>query len=136
MGTRGRASSASLTVTPQIQAVQRPDAPYDLTDEEVDTWRAVVEALPADWFPPETHGLLTSYCRHIVRERRLAQLIQQAEGAEALDIPEYERLLKMLSRESQAIGSLATRMRISQQSSYDRKKSKGPRLMRKPWEAD
>ena len=53
MGSRGRKSTQALavaTVTGPVEIVQRPDAPYDLTDEQVDEWRAVVNSLPADWF--------------------------------------------------------------------------------------
>ena len=135
MGARGRVSSAALSVTAsQVQTLSRPDAPYDLTDEETEVWWSVVNAMPADWFPVETHGLLTSYCRHVVRERRLAQLIGQAESATTLDVPEYERLLKMMARETQSLATLATRMRLSQQSSYDRKKTKAAKFTKPPWE--
>ncbi len=135
MGTRGRTSSAALSVSSQVTAIQRPDAPYDLTDEQADVWRSTVEALPADWFTPETFGLLTSYCRHVVEERHIAQLVHAIKQAEQLDARNYVELLKAMARESQAIGSLATRMRISQQSTYDRKKSKGGgNLLKRPWD--
>ena len=34
-------------------------------------WCAVVNRMPADWFPRETHGMLVQYCRLIVGARRL-----------------------------------------------------------------
>ena len=83
MGTRGRKSSAELSILtmPTLETIMRPDAPYDLTDEQADEWRAVVNRMPADWFPRETHGMLTQYCRHVVAARRVAQLVAQAENA-------------------------------------------------------
>jgi hypothetical protein len=42
----------------------RPEPPEDLTEEQAAEWSAVVDRLPADWFPRETHGLLARYCRH------------------------------------------------------------------------
>ena len=83
MGTRGRKSSAELSILTMstVETIMRPDAPYDLTDEQADEWRAVVNRMPADWFPRETHGMLTQYCRHVVAARRVAQLVAQAEGA-------------------------------------------------------
>lgn len=135
MGTRGRKSAASLAVAVQpIETIQRPDAPYDLTDEQTDEWWAVVNRMPADWFPRETHGMLAQYCRHVISARRVAQLIEQETAAEAFDVARYDQLLKMQEREGRAISSLATRMRISQQATFDKSKKK-PAQTRKPWES-
>lgn len=132
---RGRKSSASLSVisSGNVQAVRRPDAPNELTDEQAKEWADIVSRLPADWFPRETHGMLISYCRHIVSARRIAQLIEAAEAAEAFDVDEYDKLLKMQERESRAMSSLATRMRLTQQTTYDKSKKK-PGQTRKPWD--
>lgn len=137
MGTRGRASAASLEVaSPKtVERVQRPDAPYDLTDEQSEEWWAVVNRLPADWFPRETHGVLAQYCRHVVAARRVAQLVAAEESAEGeLDLNRYDQLLKMQEREGRALSSLATRLRITQQSTMSEKARK-PTQGKKPWEA-
>jgi hypothetical protein len=89
--------------------------------------------LPADWFGRETEALLTQYCRHIVASRRVAQLVAKAEADVECDLKDYDRLLKMQEREGRAITSLATKMRISQQSTYDKSKKKQPSA-RKLWE--
>lgn len=136
MKTRGRTSAAALAVVTvgKIETVQRPDAPYDLTDEQTDEWWAIVNRMPADWFPRETHGMLSQYCRHVVSARRVAQLIEQAMEAEAFDVDAYNQLLIMQEREGRALSSLATRMRLSQQTTYDKSKKK-PASGKKPWEA-
>lgn len=135
MGTRGRVSAAALAVqTPeQVEKVQRPDAPYDLTDEQTEEWWAVVNRLPADWFPRETHALLSQYCRHVVAARRLAQLVAAEEAGE-LELDRYDQLLRMQEREGRALSSLATRLRITQQATLSAK-AKKPTQVRKPWEA-
>jgi hypothetical protein len=135
MGTRGRVSAAALAVqTPeQVEKVQRPDAPYDLTDEQAEEWWAVVNRLPADWFPRETHAILSQYCRHVVAARRLAQLVAAEEAGE-LDLNRYDQLLRMQEREGRALSSLATRLRITQQATLSAK-AKKPTQVRKPWEA-
>jgi hypothetical protein len=141
MGTRGRVSAASLEVAPAraVEKVQRPDAPYDLTDEQAEEWWAVVNRLPADWFPRETHGVLSQYCRHVVAARRVAQLIRAAEaevdadGSAVLDLPKYDQLLKMQEREGRALSSLATRLRITQQATLSEKARK-PSQEKRPWE--
>lgn len=136
MKTRGRTSVAALAIATvgKIETVPRPDAPYDLTDEQSIEWWAIVNRMPADWFPRETHGMLSQYCRHVVSARRVAQLIEQAMDAEAFDVEAYNQLLIMQEREGRALSSLATRMRLSQQTTYDKSKKK-PASGRKPWES-
>ena len=117
-----------------VETIQRPDAPYDLTDEQSEEWWAIVNRLPADWFQRETHGILAQYCRHVVAARRVAQLVRDAENDGAgLDLARYDQLLKMQEREGRALSSLATRLRITQQSTMS-EKSKKPIQVKKPWE--
>jgi hypothetical protein len=135
MGTRGRQSAASLAVISSggIATTSRPAAPEELTDEQAAEWLAVVNRLPADWFPRETQGMLAQYCRHVVSARRVAQLIEACEASDDFDVEDYDRLLKMQEREGRALSSLATRMRLSQQTTYDKSKKK-PSAASKPWE--
>lgn len=119
-----------------VTCVVRPAAPRELSPEAAAEWRAVVEALPADWFNAGSVPLLTQYCRHVVTGRRVGQLIRALDLAEGgLDLTQYDKLLKMQERESRAISSLATRMRITQQATFSHRRTKphrsaGPR----PWE--
>lgn len=135
MGTRGRKSSASLAVISGsgIETIRRPEPPEELTDEQAEIWREVVSRLPADWFPRETQPMLAQYCRHVIRARRLAQLLDATERAEEFDVKEYRDLLRSEEEQSRAISSLATRMRISQQASYDKSKKK-PAPSQRLWE--
>ena len=135
MGKRGPVSAAALEVASPtgVEHVHRPDAPYDLTDEQTEEWWAIVNRLPADWFPRETHGLLSDYCRHVIRSRRVAQMVAAAEAEAPLDIDKLDKLYKMAERESRAASSLATRLRITQQSTISQKARK-PVTVRKPWE--
>lgn len=135
MGARGRRPASSLTVaTTNIEAFDRPDAPYDLTDEQAEEWRSVVDRLPADWFPRETWPLLAQYCRHVVAARHVARLLHDLEKRrDGFDVDEYDKLLKMQEREGRALSSLATRMRMTQQTTYDRTKKK-PKESKKLWE--
>src|SRR5690606_31228401 len=106
---RGRKSAASLEVVQHsgITAVVRPEPPHELTDEQAHEWRAVVNRLPAEWFPRETHGSLAQYCRHVVTAGRVAQLIGAMEAQEDFAVDEYDKLLKMQDRESRAIAALS-----------------------------
>jgi hypothetical protein len=136
MGTRGRTSAASLSIAPPapIEIVDRQKPPHDLTDEEVEVWAAVVSTEPADWFSPSTVPLLAQYCRHVVHAKRIAELIERATSDPDLAISAYDRMLKMQDRESRAIASLATKMRISQQSTTNHRGNKVKTASRKPWD--
>jgi hypothetical protein len=134
---RGRKSSASLTVVSSnpTQAFNRPEPPSDLTREQAEEWVAVVNRLPADWFPRETHPVLASYVRHIVAARHVAQLIVKLEKAETVDVDEYDQLLRIQERESRAIVACARSMRLTQQTTYlPTKKKPGP--VDNPWDDD
>ena len=137
MKQRGRKSAAELAVISSsgISTVRRPEPPIELTDEQSREWTAIVNRLPAEWFPRETYAMLAQYCRHVITARRIGQLVEHMEISESFDIDEYDKLLKMQEREGRALSSLATRMRITQQTTYDKSKKK-PLQGKKPWEED
>jgi hypothetical protein len=137
MGERGRKSQAALTVIGPggVETIRRPEPPPELTDEQAEEWTSVVTRLPADWFPRETHAMLSQYCRHIVRARRIAKLIEATERCAEFDVKEYRDLLRSEEEQSRAIASLATKMRISQQTTYDKSKKK-PQGGKRPWDID
>lgn len=144
MQKRGRKSAASLELATvsRIETIERPQCPYDLGDEEAEVWAAVINRLPADWFPAETQPLLSQYCRAVVQARRVAELIEQATsdldpetGEPTLTVSDYDRLLKMQVRQSASIAMLATKMRISQQATTNHRGNKKEVSPRKPWES-
>lgn len=144
MKQRGRKSATALEIVSAsdvLDRVERQRPPHDLSDEEVEVWAAVVAAEPADWFSPSTVPLLANFCRHTIAARRVAELIERATGdidpktkQPTLSIGDYDRLLKMQDRESRALATLATKMRISQQSTTNHRGNKKPSATRKPWE--
>lgn len=133
---RGRKSVASLATISAgpLETIERQRPPHDLTDEEVEVWAAVVATEPADWFSRSNTPLLAQYCRHVIHARRVAELIERATGDPQLLIEDYDRLLKMQERESRAIATLATKMRVSQQATTNHRGNKRPAAARKPWE--
>jgi hypothetical protein len=134
LGNRGRVSSAALEIAPvtPLGAVARQKPPADLTDEEVEVWAAVVAAEPADWFSPSTVPLLAQYCRHVISAKRVAELIERT--TQEMDLAMYDKLLAMQARESGVISTLATKMRIAQQSTTNHRGNKKPTQARKLWE--
>src|SRR5690625_4110297 len=137
MKQRGRKSAGELAVASPVLVQPRPDAPVELTPEQADVWNEVVDALPADWFTAETHPLLIQYWRHTIEARRIAQLTdQQCAGAE-LEVATCAALLRMQARETTALKSMASSMRLSQQSSRrddNAATAKKNRTVTRPWE--
>jgi hypothetical protein len=107
-----------LMIDGSTTVIQRPDAPYDLTDEESDEWRAIVASMPADHFARTHYPMLTQLCRHTVASRRVAQLVQQCIKQKKFNRIEYASLLAMHAAESAAIIRLCRSMRLTQQSSW------------------
>jgi hypothetical protein len=121
MGTRGRPSIASLIVPDSpTEIIQRPDAPYDLTDEQAEEWRAIVGTMDLGHFMRGNYPLLAQLCRHIVNARRIAQLIEQCVKEEEFDRKEYGILLQLEATESAAIMRLSCSMRLTQQQAVKR----------------
>lgn len=133
MGDRGRTPAAELAVVRLADVQPRLDPPESLGPEQVAEWDAVVNRLPAEWFPRETLGLLEGYCNHVVAARQIAEMSEKYLGCENFDIKEFKQLRQMYELETRAASSLATRMRITQQTTYDKSKKKGS-VSRKPWE--
>lgn len=78
MAKRGRVSIDALMV--QAHALEpnlpRPDAPYDVTDDEAEVWRTVVASCPLIISSQPTITSSRSFCRHVVEARKTAQLIK------------------------------------------------------------
>lgn len=135
MAKRGRTSIAAITAprAASVEMVERVKPPHDLNDEETEVWVAVTEAEAADWFTPATVPLLAQYCRHVVRARHVAHMIERYSGDGATTLDDYNKLLLMQARESMAICTLATKMRLSQQSTTNHRGNKKPTTV-KVWE--
>ena len=138
MKQRGRKQNLAIVGDSPISAHERPEPPVDLTPEQRVEWISVVNSLRAEWFPPETHSVLAQYCKHAVAAKHVAELIRELESHDQIDVAEYDRLLKMQERESRILVSLATKMRITQQSTWSdhKTKSDGKGKVKSPWESD
>jgi phage terminase small subunit len=124
---------------PHRPRCSRPDAPYDLTDEQAELWRGVVDALPGAWIEPGALPVLAAYCRQATALRRLGALMHQAEREGDYDEAMHLALIKAHSGAAQALKTLATALRLTPQSrmradAAGAKAGDGPRGPR-PWEA-
>jgi hypothetical protein len=115
MGTRGRRSAADLSIVPIGIDTRRPEPPAKLNANEAATWHAIVRDLPGGWVTPAQEPLLSAYCWHIETGTRLSNMIDATDFASA-DLRRLGRLLQMRYRETAAVASLATKMRLTSQS--------------------
>lgn len=145
MKQRGRKSTQALAIAEisvgALDRVERQRPPHDLTDEEVEVWVSIVNTEQADWFSPGNVPLLTQLCRHVVHARRVAELLERALSSvdpetkkPTLAIQDYDRLLKMQERESGAMMSLATKLRITNQSITNQRGNFRKAAAKEPWE--
>jgi phage terminase small subunit len=140
MAQRGRRSAESLTIGPLATPIAYADAPYDLTDEQADIWRATLASLPSDWIEVGGHPVLAAYCRTTTQLRRLGQLIRQAETeGEFLFTDHYLALIKAHGAAAQVLKTLSTSLRLTPQTRLRAeaasRKAGGFTPGRKPWEA-
>ena len=138
MKKRGRKSAAELTtITPAgVSTIRRSAPPADLSDEQAEEWRAVVNRLQADWFPRETHAVLAQFCRHVVTARRIAQsmTIMEQSTDDSFDMVEYSHLIKLQIGESRILASLATKLRLTQQATIRAEQARKPSQEERPWD--
>lgn len=112
---RGKKSSASLSVLP-TPLVQRLDAPEGLSTSQGAIWAGIVETKPADWFSSDNAPLLAEYVRAVDMCNLLAMQIEAAvTGGEP---GELKAALDMRDKESKRVASLATKLRLTNQSRY------------------
>ncbi len=123
-------ASGGLTVG----QVERPKPPAELTQAQATEWNAIVSRLPPDWFPRESHGLLMQYVRRHATAQRVAAMVDECERGGIDELRHYDRLLRMQDRETKALMALATKLRITQQSTISKKRQK-PVEVKKPWQS-
>lgn len=137
MGARGRQSKSELSVVSDktIELVERPNPPERLSPEQKEVWKHIVGNMPADWFRPETYELLVQRCRHSIEADDVSQMIWDLKAnADEFHLDKYDKLLKMQERESRAILSIDTKLRLTLQATRSKDTQK-PALTKKPWEA-
>lgn len=113
----GRKSRASLSVV-AVGIPQRLEPLAGLNDEQAALWREITATKPVDWFAADSAPLLAEYVRAVDMGNRLAFAIEAAMTGSDADGPSLKDLLKMRDTESRRVLSLATKMRLSQQSRY------------------
>lgn len=116
---RGRKSAASLSVI-SGGVIQRIEPPAGLTDSQAGLWRSIMATKPACWWTADNAPLLAEYVRAVDMGNLLAfQIEALLAGGDPVETAAHLKcLLDMRDKESRRAMSLATKMRLSQQSSY------------------
>ena len=129
-----RKSAFALMQTGVI-AVPRADAPYELTGEQADEWRAIVNTMPAEHFMRGNFPMLAQLCRHIVSARRIARLVElEAERSRMSEL--FFDLVRIQQAESKAINVLSRSMRLTQKSVMPPRTVHPVNRHRNPWEPE
>jgi len=142
MRQRGKKSAASLTIIQGDFERERPEPPPDLTPAQADLWRRVVRDEPADFFSTEaTREMLKDYCRQRGEVDRVSKEIDsfKSEWFKKKGGPErYKELMKMRDYVVRGATTLATKLRITNQSRHSTKTagvaSRNASRGIKPWE--
>lgn len=141
MGVRGRKSAAAMELVPQVERLdRRPEPPICLNERATDEWFRVVNRMPSDWFTDETLSLLQAYCEHVAEGEAVQLMLERVRPLAMQDDESYKRyrdLLRDKELQTRAALSCATKMRMTQQSSYTDKASgtaKAKSTSRKPWD--
>jgi hypothetical protein len=136
----GRKSTYDL-LAPMIPG-QRPPPPEELEPDQQLEWEAITARLPTDWFTGENIPMLKELCRHTTYARELAGQIMKvraeiqavmgqsaAETAGSMEVAERKiqaglrdelcRLLRSHGYQTERIGNLSTKLRLTKQSRYD-----------------
>jgi len=115
--------------------------PTYLTTAQSNVWRQTVAAKPADWFGSESAPMLAMYCRAVASAEHLAAIVDKFERRKRLDsdgMHAYGIALASMEKQSKLVISLATKMRLTQQSQYTAKSagtaSRRGNAPKKPWD--
>lgn len=87
-----------------------PPASYRLGDDELEEWRRVVNAMPANWFAQENYGVLAEYCRLVVSSRDFSERIRAIRKVDGCGAT---ALAKEQFRTSQLIKQYASKLCIA-----------------------
>jgi len=120
MKQRGKKSLASVTVLTPLQSRPLPP-PEGFSHDQALLWIAVVATKPAGWFTADTVPILAAYVKATMGHRVvsgeldtfLPEWLRTDEG-----LARFNRLTAIQDRQARLLSSLATKMRLTQQSRY------------------
>ena len=113
MRQRGRISANSLLVPPVLDGDGRAMPPAELDEDAAAVWTQITQALPADWFPPESLPLLTSLCGDISTSKRVSAELARLNSLKSDEaFKRFASLARLKVALSGSIANLSTRLRL------------------------
>ena len=129
----GRKSSASHVAVVVDVSQQRPEPPEGMPDVERSIWVDICARYRPDWFRGSEH-LLESYVGLLATEGFLAAEIARVRARDPLDHAKLASLVSTQRHVITGLGNLATKLRVTPRSSFDRYAPKLASTVRKPWD--
>lgn len=121
MDQRGRKGfSAGIILVPNVGG-KHPEPPDDLTQAQKARWMSVIRTKPHDWFDAGSLPLLKQYVCVLTDAEMQAQAIDSFDPEWLKDengLRRYTKLMALRKESAGLIMSLATKMRLTQQSRY------------------
>lgn len=115
--------------------------PAELSPEQAEVWVAVVATKPPEWWNADSAPLLVAYCQCVTDARKIEALLARFDVAAIEDKPgmdQFDKLLAMRARHAGVLATLATKMRLAQQSRYNESRAatldKHTAAGTKPWQ--
>jgi hypothetical protein len=135
MRQRGYPSASSKGVSLRTPG-RRPPPPSVLQPDEAAEWLQIVASLPPDFFPRETHPVLTQLCRLIASAHDVANAVQELSPSNPDDLATFSRLVTLELQLSATIASLLTKLRCTNQSRYSTRTAErqAVKSRTKPWD--
>ena len=134
-----RKSMAAMSVAPLLEPVSIPDPPPGLTPEQATLWRTFLLSKDPDWFDQPAQVLLGVLVRHITTFERLCAQVERYDVDDVESLALLDKYLYLRDRESKAVASLMTKLRLTTQAKYDAQRAstvalRGGRIVKRPWE--
>lgn len=130
-----RKSVAALSVVPA--GAPAPAAPpSDLTEKQAELWRVCIDSKPAAWFGEDSLPILKEYVRCVTMCDLLEERLR---SMDTLDLAAWKLALDMRDKESRRAATLATKLRLTQQSRYTPQAANTANNRaagRRPWQRD
>lgn len=142
----GRVSAAEIAapiaIADEVSRLgDRPEPPISLNERARFEWVRVCDRMPSDWFKDETLSMLQAYCEHVAEGEAIQMMIEQVRPLAMKDDEAYKQYRNLLrDKELQTRAALhgATKMRMTQQSSYNALNSHTAKAKsdngKKPWQ--
>jgi hypothetical protein len=105
--------------TPAIIPGRTPDPPPELNAAQKAIWTSIVGRLPVGWFSGENLPMMKELARHIEFANWLAADIEQARAAGG-DPKDRLALMRMHGYQTERIGNLSTKLRLTKASRFTR----------------